>query len=195
MNYKLRNKNCGNHAERGDKGFTLLELLVVLGITLLLSAGLIFYNRTSENQLLLFRDQQKIISALQRAKSFSLETFSQAEAPCGYGVNFSLPNTVVIFKDLSPSSDPQCSDIDFVYSGDSKGDCQNYAECVEKIYLDKNVKFSELGLNNIVFIPPNPNIIIDKDPNKAEALIKIKSSTGQTEKIIKVNNRGQITAQ
>ncbi|MDI6717804.1 MAG: prepilin-type N-terminal cleavage/methylation domain-containing protein [Patescibacteria group bacterium] len=177
------------------EGFTLLELLVVFGIITLLSTGLLFYNRTTESQLILYKDQSKIIGALEKAKAMSIESFSETTAACGYGVSFSAPNNIVIFKDLSPSNDPNCLDINFAYNGDPAGDCQNYAECAEKISLDKNISFSQLDLNNIVFIPPDPAVVIDNNPSKSEGVIKIKYSNNNSEKSVKVSASGQITAQ
>ncbi len=170
-----------------NKGFSIVELLVVLFITAMLSSGLVFYNRATERQIIIFKEQVKIISAIQKAKSLSLGAFGKDKAPCGYGVHFSMPDSIIIFQEISPTNDAKCLDIDAVYTSPN--------EKFEEIKLDKVVKFSELGLNDIIFIPPDPIVIIDNSIFKDEALIKIKTTDNKGEKIIKVTNAGQITTQ
>lgn len=170
-----------------NKGFSITELLVVLAIISILSGGLVLYNRAVERQIILFKEQIKVFSAIQKAKSLALGTFSAERAPCGYGVHFSESNFMIIFREISLSGGENCLDTDFVYTSSD--------EIFEEIKLDKVIKFSSLELNDIVFIPPDPTVIIDNDVFKNEALIKIKTSDNKGEKIIKVTNAGQITAQ
>lgn len=170
-----------------NKGFSITELLVVFAIISILSGGMILYNRATERQIILFKEQIKIFSAIQKAKSLALGTFSAEQAPCGYGVHFSESNSLIIFREISPSGNESCLDTDAVYTSSD--------EVFEEISLDKVVKFSVLELNDIIFIPPDPTVIIDNDVFKDEALIKIKTSDNKGEKIIKVTNAGQITAQ
>lgn len=170
-----------------NKGFSMTELLVVFGIITILSGGLVLYNRAVERQIILFKEQIKVFSAIQKAKSLALGTFAAELAPCGYGVHLSEQNAMIIFGEISSSGDSKCSDIDFIYT--------SYDQIFEEIKLDKVVKFSELGVNDIIFIPPDPTVIINGDISKDEALIKIKTVDNKGEKIIKVTNAGQITAQ
>jgi len=165
----------------------MTELLVVFAIITILSGGLVLYNRAVERQIILFKEQIKVFSAIQKAKSLALGTFAAEQAPCGYGVHFSEPNTIIIFGEISSSGDPRCLDIDSIYT--------SYDQIFEEIKLDKVVKFSELGVNDIIFIPPDPTVIINNDIFKDEALIKIKTIDSKGEKIIKVTSAGQITAQ
>ncbi len=153
----------------------------------ILSSGLVIYNRATERQIIIFKEQAKIMSAIQKAKSLALATFIQQEAPCGYGVHFAEPNIMIIFKELSPSGDANCSDVDNIYTSN--------AENFEEINLDKVVKFSSLELKDVVFTPPEPKVFIDGTDTRNEALIKIKTTDNKGEKIIKVTNAGQITAQ
>lgn len=170
-----------------NKGFSITELLVVFAIISILSGGMVLYNRAAERQIILFKEQIKVFSAIQKAKSLALGTFSTKQTPCGYGVHFSESNSLTIFKEISPSGGKNCLDTDSIYTSPD--------EIFEEIKLDKIVKFSALELSDIVFIPPDPTVIIDNDIFKDEALIKIKTSDNKGEKIIKVTNAGQITAQ
>ncbi|MDP1538756.1 MAG: hypothetical protein Q8M00_01875, partial [bacterium] len=67
-----------------QRAFTTIEILVIIGILSLLSATLILYSRTAEHQIVLFKEQAKVISILSRAKSLSIVTYGKADVPCGY---------------------------------------------------------------------------------------------------------------
>src|SRR3989344_9414857 len=178
-----------------NKGFTLIELIIVIGIVGVLTGGLAFYSRSAERQIILFRDQAKIVEALLRAKSLSISTYSDADAPCGYGVSFDqllLNKTFIIFKDLAVNLD--CFDADNVYSGNYSCDKISDLECIEKFTLDKTIEFSNLGLRDIVYIPPNPNVMIDNGAQQ-KASIEIQTIDTIAKKIITIFDNGQITTQ
>ncbi len=160
-------------------GFTIIEMLVIIGILSLLSATLILYNRTGERQIILFKEQARVISIISRAKSFSIATFGQPGVPCGYGVHFSAPRTFILFKDLAED----CQVTDKKYS--------DSAEMVQSLELDSAVTFDNLTLTDIIFIPPDPSVFIT--PPQDQATIVIKTIDGASSAIIKVNNGGQIS--
>ena len=185
-----------------------MELLIVIGITvILLSFGFSSYNRAAERQLILFREQNKIISALDKAKYLAFSTFGQEQAPCDYGVHLEASNnTIIIFKEL-PILGNDCASINNVYTppggpigppggpigppgGPIGGD-----EIVETIKLDQAVRFNNLILNDIVFIPPAPQIIINGDLSIQSASAEITDSGGATVSSITITKNGQITAQ
>lgn len=168
------------------KGFTLVETLVTITVTALLSAILIGYSRNSGDQAILFRDQAKIIGALLRAKNLALQTYAiENGAICGYGAHFdSVTDDFFIFKDLAEP----CSASDNKYSGE--------AEIFEEYQLGRRVKFSVLGFADILFIPPDPTVIIDGDSGKkGDFMITVAAISGSGAKNIKVNDFGQVTAQ
>ncbi|MDP3052941.1 MAG: prepilin-type N-terminal cleavage/methylation domain-containing protein [bacterium] len=167
-----------------NKGFTIIEMLVVISIMVLLTSLLILYSRTGENQIILFRDQARLIAALNRAKSLSAQLFSAPEPPCSFGVHFSqAENNFLIFRDLAAD----CQNSDNIYTG--------AGELFEKYQLSPQVKFGDLTLTNIVFIPPDPKTLIDNDPDKIEATITLQNLNGNASLKVKVNNAGQITTQ
>ena len=170
-----------------QSGFTLVEVLVVISITVLLSAVLIVYNRSGESQIVLLKEQAKIIGILLRAKNLALQIYSPdgGGVVCGYGVHFDVAkNEFLIFKD----SADLCSSSDNKYSGPN--------EDFEKHKIDSRLKFLSLELADLLFIPPDPVVAIDGDINKKGSFeIVIGSVDGAGEKKIKVNNFGQITAQ
>jgi prepilin-type N-terminal cleavage/methylation domain-containing protein len=165
-------------------GFTIIEMLVVIAIMALLTSLLILYSRSGENQVILFREQARLITALNRAKSLSVQLYNAPETPCGFGVHFS-QNSFLIFRDLAPD----CANASHTYNDPN--------ELFEDYQLSPKIRFRSLDsavtLSDIIFIPPDPKTIIDDDPNKAEAIVILETLDGNTSVEIKVNNAGQIT--
>lgn len=164
-----------------NKGFTTIEMLVVIGVMALMSSVLMVYGRTGERQINLFKEQARIISALSRAKYLSIATFGKTDVPCGYGIHFEAPRTFLIFKDLAVSGD--CSLADKKYSG--------AGEIFESFELDSVIVFDQLTLSDIVFIPPSPSVVIT--PNQDQAVIIIKIINIESSAAIKINSAGQIS--
>ncbi|MEK9168335.1 MAG: prepilin-type N-terminal cleavage/methylation domain-containing protein [Patescibacteria group bacterium] len=163
-----------------NKGFTTIEMLVVIGVMALMSSVLMVYGRTGERQINLFKEQARIISALSRAKYLSVSTFGKTDVPCGYGVHFEAPRTFLIFKDL-PSGN--CSLADKKYSG--------AGEIFESFGLDSVITFDQLTLSDIVFTPPGPSVVITPDQDQAAIIIKIINI--ESSAAIKINSAGQIS--
>lgn len=169
---------------KNKKGFTVLEMLVVISIVILLSSVLILYSRTGENQIVLFRDQSRLITGLNRAKSLSVQAFNAPDLSCAFGVHFSkTENAFLIFRDLATN----CRDADHVYS--------DAGEIFENYPLSSRIQFGETTLTDIVFIPPDPVILIDNDFNKTEAMITLETLNGNASLTVRVNNAGQVTTQ
>lgn len=186
-----------------NKGFTLIELIIVVGVVGVLTASLAFYSRSAERQIILFRDQAKIVNALLRAKSLSISTYSETDAPCGYGVHINqAQKTIIIFKDLVAPAD-SCLLADNAYTGNYNCDDADFSsdygllECVEKTTLDKTIDFTALTtLGNIVYIPPDPYIILNgNDTIISDQIIEIQTFDGAFKKLITVTKNGQITTQ
>jgi prepilin-type N-terminal cleavage/methylation domain-containing protein len=166
-----------------NKGFTVIEMLVVISVVgLLLTTTMIFYGRAGERQIVLFREQAKILNILSRAKFLSIQTFGKMEpVPCGYGVHFEEPQSVILFRDDAEN----CSQADRRYSGE--------AEKVESFILDRAVIFEPLPLSDVVFIPPNPRVVMTPEQDQATLTIKTTDDKGRLS--IKINNFGQISTQ
>lgn len=164
-----------------NKGFTVIEMIVIIGILSLLSAILVVYIRAGENQIVLFREQAKVIGILSRAKSLGISTFGRAGVPCGYGVHFEMSGTFLIFKDLASN----CQASDQKYSGS--------AELLpnESFQLNPAVKFETLTLSDILFIPPDPLVVIT--PPQDQATIIIKPVGAENSATIRINSAGQIS--
>jgi prepilin-type N-terminal cleavage/methylation domain-containing protein len=88
-------------------GFTLVETLIVVAITLFLSGLLLTYNRSTDNLVVLAAEQARVAGVLFRAKSFALQKNVQggSEEACGFGVHFEKPGTLMLFGDRPVTGD------------------------------------------------------------------------------------------
>jgi prepilin-type N-terminal cleavage/methylation domain-containing protein len=132
-----------------EKGFTLIELVVVIGILSLLSASLITYSRAGEKQIVFFKEQSVLTGIIFRAKNLAISTYGRNGADsCGYGIHFNplKPQEVIIFNDKI--SNGSCSD---------PGSYSGSEEDVEKIVIDSRVKIA-VNPNNFIFVPPEPKV-------------------------------------
>ena len=90
------------------KGFTLLELLIVMGITMMLGASAIGYSRSGEEMLNLQMSVQKVLSDVNQVASYALSSPGRKSNPneryCGFGIHFTPGSeTYVVFGDVKPS--------------------------------------------------------------------------------------------
>ncbi|MBI5732490.1 hypothetical protein HY967_00835 [Candidatus Jorgensenbacteria bacterium] len=149
-------------ARRSLAGFTTIEIAVVIGITLFLSATLLTYNRRTQIQLELFRDQAVVVGALNRTKALAIEKFNIAPDTCGFGIHFTpYSRNFVIFQDLISTGSPNCK-VGGAYQGNSQLDS---GEEIETLTLSSRLRFAiadssliseSLRDAYILFIAPDP---------------------------------------
>mgnify|MGYP001592472138 CR=1 FL=1 len=167
-------------------GFTLIEMVVIIGVLTLLTSFLILYGRTGERQIILLRDKAKVINIILRAKSLAISTLVEDEPACGYGVYIE-SSRYLVFKDKSLD----CASSDRIYSGEASGE-----KLVEETFdLDPALRFSEIGAANILFVPPDPKVFLDGGQTLNEAKISIVTVDNRLKADIIINNAGQVSSQ
>ena len=171
-------------------GFSVIEMLVVMSILVVLSSFLILYNRTGELQIILLREQAQLISTVIRAKSLALNTLIEDVPACGYGVHIevstaaAVPSRYFVYRDKAIN----CRTSDRIYAAASD-------EMVDgtEVVLPKQVVFGDIGVRDIMFVPPEPEAFLDGSQALAEADIVMMSADGKTKATVTVNNAGQIS--
>jgi len=169
------------------KAFTLIEMLVTLGIITALSSMILVYSRKSETVNNLIREGDHVAFELRRAQSQAmlvLQQGSDSEQICGWGIYIDQTpqEQFLLFKDLCL---PDKSE------GNEKYDV---GEEVEKITLLKGVEIFESNISSITFIPPEPQIKFYPDlgdGTNASIKIQLKNQHG-TYYEIQVSEVGQI---
>lgn len=182
-------------------GFSLIEMLVVMSITLLLSAILIGYTRGAGRQLVLISGQAKIVNLISRTKSLSVATFldeqglrTDPSAPkiCGYGVHVDKgAGQVFIFRDLAVD----CSADDPMrrYVFDDK-DVKLTSTLDTFSVPEATVQFGDdTTLTDVLFIPPDPTVVVNALPSLESAKLTLQSKDKALSVLVKIDNAGKIS--
>ena len=163
---------------RNKKGFTLIEIVVVMGIISILSSMMIGYSQRNSKQVLLATTQAKLVSVFSRAKFLSIQSFFNLENAddfvCAYGVKVDFgadPQKVYIFKSVNdePCSGPDSlSDNSFLDDYDLDTGLYNTVDLsgeLNQLQLsDKGVTLSGNGSDDyVIFIPPEPRVRFKND--------------------------------
>lgn len=170
-------------------GFTIIEMLVTVGVLTLLSGILIMYSKSSENASNLLRQAAKMVVDINQAKNLAMTTalFTNDEGekihPCGYGVYFddkSTPNRYIIYADIAKD----CKTSTHIRPSDGTTD-------VEIMELNTSISIDKKNIDSVFFLPPDPIVFFDPSEEK-EGLITIKTITG-SQLEIKMSGAGQVS--
>jgi len=141
----------------------LVEIIVVIAITVLLSGIAITYNRSGERQIVLFRDQALVVGLLNRAKSLTIQKYRDPDISgdyltCAFGLHFeSGSRDFILFQDFGEGG---CSLANHEYGPtDPIATPPPPPEELESFSLDPRLEFSLSGIPpggflDILFIPP-----------------------------------------
>lgn len=182
-------------------GFTMLELLVTISVSIMLTSMLILYSRTGEMQITLISERSKILSLITRAKSLSVQTLAEATPPCGYGVYVDVAqNQYFLFKNTaSIAAGDECSEIkkgniNPMYDPNPVGNPRD--KIIETYKLSNGILFPVLAMvsKTILFIPPDPTTLLIPTNALSELTITIETDNATpTQASVTINRFGQIT--
>jgi type II secretory pathway pseudopilin PulG len=192
-------------------GFTLVEILVTISLIIIFTVTALGFNRTSDQQIALFREQGKVINEIYKARSLAVTTFnrtSQSEGvPCGYGIHIESPDQLIIFEDFP--------------AGLANSECEQYTQVVPGLYGEGTDKVFEVANLNgvsmsfcagggqepcrdsgpidplnpvdILFVPPNPTVFSNKTfPFRIYLTAPLLPTSPL---VIEINQFGQISVQ
>jgi len=183
-------------------GFSLIEITVSFGIIMILSLIVFTFGRNVQNSLVLNAASSKLVALIGRSKSLA-QQFS-ANAPtgyeiCGYGVHVdSAGGKIFIFRDLVSNPDKDTTKCDLANSFFDSG--EELEGELNNMNIDQNALFivtPETNLSDIVFIPPDPTVIINASSSNTSGLVVlgIKNTTPTVTAGVRVNNFGQISVE
>ena len=154
------------------KGFTLFEILIVIGIISILSGMLLSYSKSGNRQILIASNQAKIESLISRAKYLSIQTFfnnpsiDATETICAHGIRVDKDEeTVGIFQIVKPKG--TCSRTLGSYDIDvTDGDVEDLAGESNNIDLSRafgiSINNASTSMKYVVFLPPDPLALVEK---------------------------------
>ncbi|MFC1663736.1 hypothetical protein ACFL0A_01275 [Patescibacteria group bacterium] len=164
-----------------EKSFTIIELLVVMGLVVLLTSIILPDYRTGERQFALQESTHKLAQDLRKAQeqSMSMHQFNCSSGKLkGYGIRFEQDRESYSFR-------ARCEN----------GEILDIEE--ENIFLGEGVKIKELKIDensinsiNIFFYPPDPEIDFG-GTNNAVIILCLKNDFNNT-KTISINKAGLI---
>lgn len=177
---------------RSKKGFTLVEVIIVVAIIGILSSVSLYSLTSSRNNKDLRTAQREISSSVSLARSYALQGIaipnSTAGAPCGYGFRFVSPESYEIFY-IKTSSSNTCAN--FSYSG-----CLNSgSNCVrlEEYTLSGNVRIKEdIAGTEIYFSVPHGDAYQNSGALFSDRTLTIETSSGSATKTIMIGASGSV---
>lgn len=136
-----------------NKGYTLVEILVVLGIVSLLSGLMLVYSRQGERVGDILRGCAQVVSDVNRVKNMAITAAAwRGEKTCGYGIYFDTENN-------------RYSIYTVIQGGGGCGNIgRQYGEQIETIEPPRKFTLLNATVADIFFKPPQPTVYFDGQP-------------------------------
>ena len=170
-------------------GFTLIEVLVVLGVMAIVSGSIISYNSSSRQQVALATETSKLSQIILRAKSLSISTYGAGASVCGYGIEFDYASNYYYLSsyELSPSCDSP--------------NAVSVRNRLEAFRVTNGVNLSNIVSGNqiadIIYLPPDPVVyttgLSDNSVVNQGGSVKLITTNGVASKVISISSLGQVT--
>lgn len=131
-------------------GYTIVELLVVIVISALLTTAMIAYSSKSRAMLAAMVEKATMVQVLQRARSLAISTYSNPSPHCAIGVAIDFNTNTYALQEFDS---PNCVLTDIGSPSVTRTTIQRYS-------LNPQVKFVSQGdsLQYVLFIPPEPSL-------------------------------------
>lgn len=153
-------------------GFSLIELLIVMGITVVLSTVLLFNFRASaSNAAARHQISSLLVADLRRAQSMAASgTRYQGRVACGYGLHQLTSTSYVIY--VNAPTGPSC---------DNNRNFQAGNDLVFETHTVSNANFTLNNFSDIFFAAPGPRLYLNNQTGSAASAVAIQIvKTGQT---------------
>lgn len=194
-------------ASSNRRAFTLIEMVIAVSMIVILSGIILGYTNVSRKHVELANNETRLLGLLFNAKSLSqsfiLESLDDDEEVCAYGIHV---------EDVSAGTDFAFIFQDRVVIGDGCETSDNVftagealPESINSFYVSDLLEFGpDIDLENAIFIPPDPTVIINGDPTSStnpslgtkSAKIVIQSKEDQDVKFtVILNHAGQISVE
>lgn len=198
------------------KGFTIIELLIVLGISAMLAGIAVVYTGVARNETALSVEAAKTAGFIFRAKDLAVATYNAHPAPgspkvCGYGVSFNIAaGTYSLFAyQPDPVKYPTSSQGGVLVSCPDSGSITAIEPSAEEgsvssdtwnVPLASGVKMlapapsDELRL--VLFYPPNPATLMSNDGTDlvtSTSRLYLATADGAASTTVSVTGSGQVT--
>jgi prepilin-type N-terminal cleavage/methylation domain-containing protein len=188
-----------NYLLKNREAFTLVEILIVVTISALLSTIVIAFSSLSKNEVSVSVEEAKISQFLFQAKTLAMATYAVSSSTCGYGVSFDYANSAYSIFAYVPSNATSCPSASSI-TNISQTNMQKYTDSTWNVHLTKGVQFKQLSDSAIVilFYPPDPTTLISLDgstftPQTSSSIYLYPTGGNSYVNHISINSAGQIT--
>lgn len=185
--------------------FTLVEMLVVIGITMLLSSIAIGYSKIGQNEVALTVETSKVAELILQAKELSINTYGLTESgakACAFGVHFDVAaQTYSLFAYTSSAA--RCPSIASTtastFSYADPGTVQAYQPGSWNIPIAQGVQMDSADFSDVLFYPPVPITLINPNagdqfaPAPVVSTIHLSTTDGRNSSVITINHEGQVS--
>jgi prepilin-type N-terminal cleavage/methylation domain-containing protein len=190
-----------------SKGFTLIEVLITVAISAMLSAIVITYSGIGRNEVALSVEAAKVSQFMFQARTLAVQTYKVSASTCGYGVYFDTSNSTYSIFSYDPvavgSSEGQtCPDVGTL-THVSSTEMSKYSDETWQVRLSSGVIFkphpsAEGDMATLVlFYPPDPVTFISRDGGvtfvKSDSNVYLGTVGGEDTQAISINLAGQIS--
>jgi prepilin-type N-terminal cleavage/methylation domain-containing protein len=184
-------------------GFTLLEMLVVIGITTLLSVVAIGYSKAGQNEVALTVETSKIAEVILQAKELAINTYgttANGSKACAFGVHFDASAQTYSLFAFSPGGThcPSLASTTIIlFTSDI---AQPYEPSSWNIPITQGVQIASVDFSDVLFYPPAPATLINTGgyggqllPPLGTSEIHLSTTDGKNSSVISVSPEGQVT--
>jgi len=199
----------------------LIEVLIVVAITAMLSGIAIVYSHVGQSQISLSIEESKIAQLILEAKELSIATYSTDQATCAYGVSFDFTDqTYSLFAYNSaanspvPGGRPICPSIASTSVAIVTRDMDEYAGGSWRVHVAQGVALKQGSgaasntIQDVLFYPPDPCTLVSLDGKTfqslctslsgydnppAESYVYLSTSDGSLSRTVTVNPAGQVS--
>jgi len=194
------------------KGFSLIELLVAIAISALLSAIAIVYSNQGQSQIALSVEATKVAQLTLQARQLAIATYSVGALACGYGMYFNVPSSTYSLFVYTPPIAQSTGYCPSIASTTAAGfhpatDMVQYSNETWNVHTSQGVSMysnttSTPSLVAVIFIPPNPTTLIANVNNATSggylfgattSYVNLITTIGGATKNVGVNQIGQAT--
>jgi Tfp pilus assembly major pilin PilA len=173
-------------------GYTLIEIVIVIGITLVLAGITLSYTATTKQYVSISVETAHVAQYLARAKSEALASYAQAGAACGYGIFIANATDMERFAYNDATN---CSSTGMSVASITNAANRTLLE-TSKIGSGITLDTSNGVVQAVVFVPPDPTTYYvvrgsgALNPG-ANGIIRLLGSSASAD--VRITGAGQIT--
>jgi len=203
-------------ARASRAAFTLVEMLVVIGITTIVSVAAIVYSTAGQNEVALTVETAKIAQLVLQARELALDTYRGTNSACAYGVHFDLSGQTYSLFAYTPGT-PRCPAVETVASSildvsKAGGVVSAYAPSSWQLPVANGVMLIRPGdvnipsacvnvMTDVLFYPPAPATLVAlagngeqfSSPAPPASTICLRTDDGKNTAVITVTPAGQVS--